>query len=212
MYKLFYCFFPCLRKYRKIPKNLDFKELSHFYPNIKKGRVIKVYDGDSITIAGRIPELKNDVIYKFNLRLNRIDTPEIKTNNPIEKEYAIKVRDILSEKIMNKMVNIKVLKTDKYGRYLAEVSYKKLNINTWLLQNNYAIFYDGGTKEVFDSNRFNPDLSEDVAIAMSLTPNNQTNFGSVNPNYNNFSKNASGSLVKIDINVEDDEKVGVFKI
>ena len=41
-------------------------------------------------------------------------------------------------------------------------------------------------KEVFDSNRFNPDLSEDVAIAMSLTPNNQTNFGSVNPNYNNF--------------------------
>ena len=212
MYKLIYCFFPCLRKYRKIPKNLDFKELSHFYPNIKKGRVIKVYDGDSITIAGRIPELKNDVIYNFNLRLNRIDTPEIKTNNPIEKEYAIKVRDILSEKIMNKMVNIKVLKTDKYGRYLAEVSYKKLNINTWLLQNNYAIFYDGGAKEVFDSNRFNPDLSEDVAIAMSLTPNNQMNFGSVNPNYNNFNKNASGSLVKIDINVDDDEKVGVFKI
>ena len=83
-----------------------------------------------------------------------------------------------SEKIMNKMVNIKVLKTDKYGRYLAEVSYKKLNINNWLLKNNYALLYDGGAKRSFDSNKFNPELSKDVAVAMSLTPEN--------PNYHNF--------------------------
>lgn len=204
MKRTIFCCCPCLRYYRKIPKNLNFKELSHFYPDVKKGRVIKVYDGDSITIAARIPELKNNTIYKFNLRLNRIDTPEIKTNNPIEKEYAIKIRDMLSEKIMNKMVNIKVLKTDKYGRYLAEVSYKKLNINNWLLKNNYALLYDGGAKRSFDSNKFNPELSEDVAVAMSLT--------SENPNYHNFNNNAAGSLVKIDINIEDDDKVGIFKI
>jgi endonuclease YncB( thermonuclease family) len=111
---------------------------------------------------------------------------------------------MLSEKIMNKMVNIKVLKTDKYGRYLAEVSYKKLNINNWLLKNNYALLYDGGAKRSFDSNKFNPELSEDVAVAMSLTPEN--------PNYHNFNNNAAGSLVKIDINIEDDDKVGIFKI
>ena len=204
MKRTIFCCCPCLRYYRKIPKNLNFKELSHFYPDVKKGRVIKVYDGDSITIAARIPELKNNTIYKFNLRLNRIDTPEIKTNNPIEKEYAIKIRDMLSEKIMNKMVNIKVLKTDKYGRYLAEVSYKKSNINNWLLKNNYALFYDGGAKRSFDSNKFNPELSEDVAVAMSLTPEN--------PNYHNFNNNAAGSLVKIDINIEDDDKGGAFKI
>ena len=135
----------------------------------------------------------NDIhlLNKFNLRLNRIDTPEIKTNNPIEKEYAIKIRDMLSEKIMNKMVNIKVLKTDKYGRYLAEVSYKKLNINNWLLKNNYALLYDGGAKRSFDSNKFNPELSKDVAVAMSLTPEN--------PNYHNFN------------NIECD-KTGAFKI
>ena len=188
MSELFYCIFPCLRKYRKIPKNLVFKDLSCFYPDIKKGRVIKVYDGDSITIAARIPELKNDTIYKFSIRLNRIDTPELKTSNPIEKEYAIKIRDLLSEKIMNKMVNIHILKTDKYGRYLAEVSYKKLNINDWLIKNKYAMPYDGKTKTVFNSNDFNVDLSEDVAITISLTPNA--------PIY----ENNQPSLVEININ------------
>ena len=168
---MFFCIFPCLRKYRKIPKNLDIKELSQFYPDIKKGRVIKVYDGDTITVAARIPILKNNKIYKFSIRLNRIDTPELRTSNPIEKEYAIKIRDKLSEKIMNKMVNIKVIKTDKYGRYLAEISYKKLNINDWLINNAYAVNYSGGTKGTFNPNSYNRDLSEDVAVAISIDTN-----------------------------------------
>tara|TARA_B110000259_G_scaffold187787_1_gene243319 strand:+ start:3825 stop:4439 length:615 start_codon:yes stop_codon:yes gene_type:complete len=201
---LIYYLCPCLRKYRKIPKNLNFKDISEFYPNVKKGRVIKVYDGDSITIAARIPELKNDVIYKFSLRLNRIDTPEIKTNNEIEKEYAGKIRDLLSEKIMNKMVNISVLKTDKYGRYLAEVNYKKLNINNWLLENKYAILYNGGKKSTFDSTKFNEDLSEDVAIRMSLQSDTQ--------NYNKFQINQKYPFVRIDLNMDNDDRNGVFKI
>lgn len=168
---IFFSLFPCLRKYRKIPKNLVFKDLNNFYPNIRKGRVIKVYDGDSITVAARIPELKNNTIYKFSIRLNRLDTPELRTNNHIEKEYAIKIRDLLSERIMNKMVNIKVIKTDKYGRYLAEISYKKLNINDWLINNGYAVNYSGGTKGVFNPNSYNRDLSEDVAVAISIDTN-----------------------------------------
>ena len=168
---IFFSLFPCLRKYRKIPKNLVFKDLSNFYPNIRKGRVIKVYDGDSITVAARIPELKNNTIYKFSIRLNRLDTPELRTSNHIEKEYAIKIRDLLSERIMNKMVNIKVIKTDKYGRYLAEILYKKLNINDWLINNGYAVNYSGGTKGTFNPNSYNRDLSQDVAVAISIDTN-----------------------------------------
>ena len=201
LHRMFYCVCPCLRKYRKIPKNLVFKDLSNFYPDIKKGRVIKVYDGDSITVAARIPFLKNDTLYRFSIRLNRIDTPELKTSNLIEKEYAIKIREKLSEKIMNKMVNINILKTDKYGRYLAEVSYKKLNINNWLINNGYAVNYDGGTKNIFNPNNFNMDLSEDVAVAISLTPGN--------PNYDRGLMGNTGSLVKTDVNI--DEK-GEFEI
>jgi endonuclease YncB( thermonuclease family) len=158
----------------KIPKTLEFKELSHFYPNIKKGRVIKVYDGDSITIAARVPNLKGGKIYKFNIRLNRIDTPEIKTKNNIEKYYGLKIRDYLSEKIMNKMIRIEIKNTDKYGRYLAEIFYKKENINTWLLKNHYAVDYDGGKKNTFCPITYNPQLNKSafnkIVIAKVINP------------------------------------------
>lgn len=172
---IFFCLFPFLRKYRKIPKNLVFNELSHFYPNITRGRVIKVYDGDTITVAARVPELKNNKIYKFSIRLNRVDAPELRTTNAIEKEYAIKVRDLLSERIMNKMIRLKVLKSDKYGRYLCEIYYKKDNINDWLLNNNYAMTYNGGTKPDFDTRNYNPSLEEEIAVAVSIDYNRNPN-------------------------------------
>ena len=182
---IFFCLFPFLRRYRKIPKNLTFNKLSNFYPDIRKGRVIKVYDGDSITVAARIPQLKNNIIYKFSIRLNRLDTPELRTSNHIEKEYAIKIRDLLSERIMNKMVNIKVIKTDKYGRYLAEIFYKKENINDWLLNNNYATRYDGGTKKQFDTRNYNVNLEEDIAVAISIDVNRDSfNRVEINTNKN----------------------------
>jgi endonuclease YncB( thermonuclease family) len=143
----------------KIPKNLNFKDLNSYHPKLKKGRVIKVYDGDSITIAATLPKSNDREFYKFNIRLNRIDTPEIRTQNKIEKIYGIKIRDLLNEKIMNKMVNLKVINTDKYGRLLAEVSYKNENINDWLLINKYAMEYDGGTKKEFNKSSFNNSLN-----------------------------------------------------
>ena len=160
MYKLFRIIYD--KVFFKIPKNLEFKNLNHFYPNIKRGRVIKVYDGDSITVAARVPKLKGNTIYKFNIRLNRIDTPEITSKNLKEKEYGLKIRDYLSEKIMNKMIDIKIINTDKYGRYLAEIYYKKENINTWLLNNHYAIKYDGGKKEPFSVIKYKATLSKVV--------------------------------------------------
>ena len=153
---------------KKIPKNLDYKDLNYFYPPIKKGRVIRVYDGDTITIAARVPLLKNKEIYKFSIRLNRIDCPEIRTQNVDEKKCGLRVRDLLSEKIMNKMVNIEILKTDKYGRYLAEVSYKKQNISDWLLWNKYAVKYNGGTKEQFLIGKYNYLLNEDITVNAML--------------------------------------------
>ena len=117
--------------------------------------MIKVYDGDSITIAARIENISNSEIYKFNLRLNRIDTPELRTKNEKEKEYGIKIRDKLREKILNKIIKVNFSGLDKYGRYLAEIYYEKENVNDWLLINNYALMYNGGKKIEFDENNFN---------------------------------------------------------
>ena len=41
------------------------------------GRVIKVYDDDTITIASKLP-YEQSPMYRLSVRLNGIDTPEIK--------------------------------------------------------------------------------------------------------------------------------------
>jgi hypothetical protein len=37
--------------------------------------------------------------------------------------------------------------TEKYGRILADIYLENLHINKWMLDNNYAIPYDGGKKK-----------------------------------------------------------------
>ena len=44
------------------------------------------------------------------------------------------------------MVILKNVSTEKYGRLLADVYIDGENMNQWMLNNNYAVKYDGGTK------------------------------------------------------------------
>ena len=128
--------------------NLEIKKLHVFVPPVVSGRVIKVYDGDTITIATKVPGLENSEIYKFSVRLNGIDTPEMKTKNQDEKNIAQLAQRALSEKILNKDVILKDVKTEKYGRLLCEVYLDNIHLNNWLLENRFAIAYGGGTKTI----------------------------------------------------------------
>jgi hypothetical protein len=56
---------------------IKWEETTAFTPPISGGQVIKVYDGDSITIAGYLP-MYNSPLFRFSVRLNGIDTAEIK--------------------------------------------------------------------------------------------------------------------------------------
>ena len=109
-----------------------------------EAKVISVYDGDSIKCAFPL----NDKIYKWNCRLSGVDTPEIRTKNKNEKEYGYKVRDLLREKILGKVVKLDCGEFDKYGRLLVTINCDKDNcsVNDWLINNNYAFKYDGGSK------------------------------------------------------------------
>jgi endonuclease YncB( thermonuclease family) len=136
------------------------KNLPIFIPPITTGIVIKVYDGDTITISSKVPGLKNSKVYKFSVRLDGIDTPEMKTKNLEEKAIAQLAQKALSDMILGKNVLLRNVKTEKYGRLLANVYLQispsnkncfgnevhETHLNQWLLDNNYAISYDGGTK------------------------------------------------------------------
>tara|TARA_B110000444_G_scaffold256439_2_gene292794 strand:+ start:172 stop:645 length:474 start_codon:yes stop_codon:yes gene_type:complete len=143
MWTIIFC---CYRE--KIPDNLNPKDLPLFVPPLKTGKVIKVYDGDTITIASKVPGLYNSPIYKFSVRLNGIDTPEMRTKDEDEKEIATLARDALSEKIMGKEIRLENIKTEKYGRVLCDIYLGKSHLNQWLIDEKYALPYDGGTKVI----------------------------------------------------------------
>jgi len=126
--------------------NITWEETLQFSVPIKSGRVIKVYDGDSITIAAKLP-FDDSTLYRFSVRLNGIDTPEIKGKNADEKEAAKLARDALSNLILNKNIILKNVDNEKYGRVLADVYLDELHINEWLIKERYAIRYDGGAKK-----------------------------------------------------------------
>jgi endonuclease YncB( thermonuclease family) len=126
---------------------IQWSETIPFMPPIESGQVIKVYDGDTITIATRLP-YKDSPLYRFPIRLKGIDTAEIKSKNENEKKHAILARDSLSELILHKTVLIKNIENEKYGRILADVYLEEVCINNWMIEKGYAVKYDGGTKQI----------------------------------------------------------------
>ena len=113
---------------------------------ILSGAIIKVYDGDTITIASRLP-YKDSPLYRFPVRLNRIDTPELKSKNEDERTAAIECKNKVSSLILNKYVSLRNIQNEKYGRILADVYVNELCINDLLINERYAVIYDGKEKK-----------------------------------------------------------------
>ena len=124
---------------------IKWEDTTAFTMPITGGQVIKVYDGDSITIAAYLP-MDSSPLFRFSVRLNGIDTPEIKGKNEDEKTAAKAARDALSKLILHKEIVLKNVGTEKYGRILADVYLDDLCVNDWLIKEHYAVKYDGGTK------------------------------------------------------------------
>jgi endonuclease YncB( thermonuclease family) len=126
------------------PVKLQTKSIP-FIPPITEGQVINVYDGDTITIVSKLP-YDASPLYRFSVRLAGIDCAEIKGKTEHERELAQEAKCALQKLIFNKVVTLKNLKTEKYGRVLADVYLGDLHVNQWLLDNKYAVQYSGGTK------------------------------------------------------------------
>ena len=144
-------------------EHITYKDTIPFILPIVYGKVIKVYDGDTITIAAIIPNTNNNkTVYRFSVRLTGIDSPEIKGHTQNEKNAAITSRDALHKLIFGKIIELRNNSNEKYGRILADVyltntndssnSYGTLlHINKWMLDNKYAIPSNGGTKQQFNA-------------------------------------------------------------
>ena len=135
----------CVFNYNDI-EEINWEDTVPFAVPIKGGKVLKVYDGDTITIAAKM-QIEDPILYRFSVRLSGIDTPEIRGKNEDEKEAAKNARDALSNLILKQNIKLKNVENEKYGRILADVYLDDLHINEWLIENKYAVRYDGGTKK-----------------------------------------------------------------
>ena len=129
-----------------------------FYPPIPRGYVIDVYDGDTITVAARLNG--RGPAYKFSVRLQGIDCAELRGSSAAEKAAGLAARDALRERILGKFVKIQSDSTDKYGRVLAAISLGSCDISEWLIEEGFAVAYDGGTKPQVDWARLRPEKSD----------------------------------------------------
>lgn len=121
-----------------------------FIGKIFEAKCVKVYDGDSITVVFKL----FDEFKRFSVRMNGYDSPEIRSKNDTEKQWAIKSRDFLSDLILNKIIYLECNDYDKYGRILGVVKINNKNVNLIMLDKGYSRPYDGGYKKDWDFSKF----------------------------------------------------------
>ena len=116
---------------------------------IYSAQVTKVIDGDTIEID---LDLGFGVWYRNQrVRLNGIDTPESRTKDKDEKNRGELSKSKLKELVENKIVKITTAidPDDKFGRILGIIETKEgINVNEWLITNNYAVAYKGQNKDL----------------------------------------------------------------
>ena len=102
--------------------------------NAFDAKVISVTDGDTIHVINQS--------LKITVRLSGIDTPELK------QMYGNEAKDILSEKILNKIVTIKGISKDRYGRLIGDIFLNDRWINFELIKEGIAWHYKNYSDDI----------------------------------------------------------------
>lgn len=116
-----------------------------FVPPLTDGIVVKVYDGDTITVVSKLP-YDTSPLYKFSIRIRNIDCPEIRGSCDDEKQCAKIAKQRVSDLILNKKVELRNVGTEKYGRVLSDVIIDGQDIGRLLIDERLALEYSGGSK------------------------------------------------------------------
>ena len=115
------------------------------YGTVTVSKVISVYDGDTFRV--NIDSLPPIVGKNIAIRVNGVDTPEIRGKCQYEKNLALKARDFVRGKLANaKEIKLTNLQRGKYFRVVANVLVDGVSLEQELLDNKLAYEYSGGKK------------------------------------------------------------------
>ncbi len=111
---------------------------------VYNAKITNVVDGDTIDAEVDVGFM---MTAKIRFRLYGLDTMETNDKDPAKKELGLKAKQLLTQLLTGKQAVLHTYKTDKYGRWLAEIYLDDESVNVRLLSEGLAIPYFGGTKE-----------------------------------------------------------------
>lgn len=128
----------------------ELKDAPYFEPKLSHVKVVHITDGDTFHVIGNTFEEIGSVGYhKYVVRLRNIDTPEMHSKKPGEVAEATRSKQILSDLILDKVIELKDLGKDKYGRLLCNAFIGGVDVSKYLLDMHCGYEYHGGKKQEF---------------------------------------------------------------
>ena len=116
--------------------------------NFMLAKIIKVYDGDTYTIAYNDTNGVKEEFFQNRIRLYGVNCYELKDDNVNNRKKAIEAREFVKSLILNNIVDVEILNgkklngktiNEKYGRLIGKISYKGQDIATLLLEKGLAV-------------------------------------------------------------------------
>lgn len=158
-----YFLFVCLLSFPFLINAQDFDDV----------KVVSVYDGDTFKV--NLPCTQDIFCRDMSVRVNGIDTPEMKTKSSCEKQKAKEAQALTKDILSKGPVILKNCQRDKYFRLLCDVSVlgknQGYNLSEELINANLAVEYHGETKAEVDwcklpTNKKKPDNFTDEVLAV----------------------------------------------
>jgi len=115
------------------------------FGNATVSKVTSIYDGD--TFRANIKDYPAIVGHRMSIRLNGIDTPEIKAHCEKEKILARTAKKVTVSMLRNAhIIELRNIKRGKYFRLIADVYVDGKSISEELTKKHLAVHYYGKTK------------------------------------------------------------------
>ena len=114
-------------------------------PGPVSARVVSVTDGDTVLVRARIWLGQN---VETRIRLEGVDTPEMKARCASERRLAIRARDFVVARVQGRTVDLFHIQYGKYaGRVVARIRDAKGDLSSAIIAAGLGRAYDGGRRE-----------------------------------------------------------------
>lgn len=112
-------------------------------------KIVRVVDGDTVDVD--IDLGFNTWIHNERVRLEGVDTPECRTTDLVEKFFGNLAKSHVERLLPVNSYQILQTTTcssnEKYGRTLGFFKMNSSSVNKWLIENCYAVAYQGQNKD-----------------------------------------------------------------